>query len=686
MDLARSEVSAEMKELMDCLHGNINNVKSSLEAMCYCRLRAKGRDPIFYEGNVLSPPQTDEEMGSSCQFSNKGQGDLHTTVFSHLQDAQEGIEQTRDAQEGATPLPVSLHMQTTTISLTPEAQETATYSPASWCSPMEMSAHLGELQESTILPSAHLGPQMKRSGLTGGDEEGGKLVESSISGSSHMQQRVMLALTGEVDDGAASNESLPMHMHAIEQEELDKTRTSCPVGKEEGERKRCAGYLWVNARGEENYEAAGFGALPGHLQSMILALLPLHKVFELRMVCRSWNSLLRSRSIVDNCLEKAGGWFVMTRKWRGATPLCAKYFFAYVPSQQRFFALPGFECHQNIVSCLGLGAVCMGESKGVVGIPSALGYGISAADGLLCSVANPLLQPHDKYRPPHTYNGKVAYQQYLAAHVFNLACYSVVVFNPFTGAFWQLPEPSKLDRCLRKSNRVRISMFNQHNNGDNHYFVVLYDQHQQYDHMEFYDSKSGSWKIGQARSTAQSCSNSLPRGNLFYYEDDAGWFFAYDVQADTWSRIQVLSHPPMPDGRGFHCFPCNGKVIQSGECILLAAPLFRKKQFRGFGVWKLELSNITQEKACWKLLSRSPAEVWKPNRQHVAPTDSRLGCDYSFVTSGKLLCMTWEAHEPFVPIVYDLVLDYWFNLPSYLGSYDYVCLLYFQPSLNAKLL
>ncbi|KAI5071636.1 hypothetical protein GOP47_0013887 [Adiantum capillus-veneris] len=455
---------------------------------------------------------------------------------------------------------------------------------------------------------------------------------------------------------------------------------------------------YAEEEGEQDQSVDGaLGILPPHLQTAILGLLPLQQLLQLRSLSRAFNSLLRSTSFLQHiaALQKAEAWFVMGREIPYSWP--AKELVAFVPSQGKLInPLPGLlsQC-STIASCFGPQAVSIASSYGPFDCPTALGFTLCGSDGgLLCCLLNHRLsaQEDEVNSNPNT-------------------SFSILVFNPLTGEILRLPPPPLVHPNLHHSDEVCLSM---HTHEDGHYSVVISREFGCFDHMEVYSSRMGCWKVAQPRHDAiAECTCSLVQyvvggADILFWDEREDWLFCYNLQKDLWSKVKMSCdvdlRNPSVDG-GAECFMptlVRGSPFlqwRKGGRVLLATPLreaqeigddhlFSFRGLLGFAVHELQTSQESSRRpsSYWAVLAHTPKELWEQH-QHLQASEYY----YSFVFNGSHVCMSGRAQglEDLLPLVYDLVHNSWYFLPStatrlQYGAYNYVGLSSFQPQLNAR--
>lgn len=398
--------------------------------------------------------------------------------------------------------------------------------------------------------------------------------------------------------------------------------------------------------------------LPLHLLTRILSTLPVSKLLQLRLLCKSWNSLLQSSAFLEACScsvetpSDEESWLVMTTQ---LLPRLVKDFFAYSPSLRRWFQLP----LNTLSSSLGQDFDAPPPDYDIFGLSSLL---ISGAGGLICFVMIRSLRDRVK---PNWVHDRMYYIKYMFEHDYN-----VFVLNILTGAVKQLPPPLGYHDTFRSISTMSISMVA--NSASNSYHVVLSDVDRRYHELEVYDSKTNSWKVGQAISTA-TFTGHVHNGDLFSYDIRNGILSAYIAEADHWSKVEAAR--PWAD-------PQNQPVVMKcKERVLLVSCLHGWPMLQGFGVWELLLSSTRM--GSWVKVDTTPPKFWGGFCEHIGR------CHYEpiFIGDKSLICMTaghnnWRKYPP-LPLVYDLILDSWYELPSFKGNVDLLGLFSFQPRFGA---
>eukprot|EP00249_Psilotum_nudum_P008971 c21628_g1_i1 orf=2-871(-) len=265
--------------------------------------------------------------------------------------------------------------------------------------------------------------------------------------------------------------------------------------------------------------------MPDELKEEILARVPaITHLFRLRLVCKSWNTLVQSPSFVRLRLRVASPdpWLVTVRRVNPPNQkfcLCDRSMERWLQPPLEF--LHYLECD---------------FSTSV------------SAGGLVCCLAS------EARRGPK----------------------SIVVFNPFTKAFKVLPPPPFAGEWWSPVVRVTMST----DQATNAYKVGLCDTRQR--EVQVYDSKTYSWRAGSnpprsvgTISRFQGCRNRR-KDRLYWYE----------MEEDKWIEVAMpetspllLRYPTIIKGR-------KGKVLLAAALAIDGGRNGRLLQ--GFGVWELD--------------------------------------------------------------------------------------------------
>ncbi|KAI5084434.1 hypothetical protein GOP47_0000603 [Adiantum capillus-veneris] len=429
-------------------------------------------------------------------------------------------------------------------------------------------------------------------------------------------------------------------------------------------------------------------SLPSDLALDILVRIPLgRQIFCLRLVCRAWNDLLRSPRFLHAWSQRYNSscCFVMVPPpssyppahihvhWRPQTPSLLQgplstHLTAYFVEDSRIsntgywfeFPLQWFNRGQSHE---------IGELHEECCIRALAGGGNTA--GVVVDVLYPPTMHRSDLLPPPI----------------------IRILDFLAGTY----------RCLKDSSHHVLPNYED----GGHYYVVMHIKEDM--SLLVYNSKyPATWKaVGCIPHHTNLHGELLPhpyelfdnkdifKGDFFLSLHSLDALFAYCLETDEWISIQVqFPTPSRPDDS-----PTIAKF--EGRRILMAMALFTeervnlpfitKRTVHGFGVWELE-QDTSRGGYKWVEVARAP-----PTFAEVHNDILTSGFKPHFIYDSRLICMTSCFHSkqaPHIgtqgrymyPLVYNLVTDSWFYMPSFKETIDFVGLFSFFPTSRGLLL
>lgn len=419
--------------------------------------------------------------------------------------------------------------------------------------------------------------------------------------------------------------------------------------------------------------------LPLHVAMKFFAQLPIPCIAQLRLVCKSWNSLLSSSSFLFNleqeykAISDSGHcgddpWFVMAASTT-TTPY-SHNFLAFSYPLWKPFRLP---VHTS--SKLGDLLLRVASSQSLV--PSVVNMLVASAGGLMCAVvkgAAPLGFTQQRGAPPY---------------FISELTYDIVVFNCLTGELKTLPRPARLANKLISS--CRISM--RAEAATNTYGIILCDT--KYREMEIYDSWTGSWQAGVGiRASSEgdrigggggilanadvSIADLLESDVIRYRKEELA---VYDVRNNCWRKAEV----EVPRIAATELF--RSTVVKCDGGIYLVACIMKQAvRMEGYGVWELR-EERRGGSLKWEERGRTPADVVAELGRTKFESPAFYDCRFVGGLKSEWVCMTGVHYtvgsgtraEYWPPLFFNVRRRQWLLLPPR----PCLCLFPFQPSFTA---
>ncbi|MCO5561033.1 hypothetical protein L7F22_014654 [Adiantum nelumboides] len=405
--------------------------------------------------------------------------------------------------------------------------------------------------------------------------------------------------------------------------------------------------------------------LPLHVAMKIFAHLPIPCLAQLRLVCKSWCSLLSSSSFLANLeleyktLCRSGRacrewWFVMAASTTTSTKSPFSHdFLGFSYPLWAHFKLP-------LRTSRKLGDLLLRVASSQSLVPSVVNMLVASAGGLMCAVVKGV---------PHAASGNSS------PSLISELTYDMVVFNCLTGELRTLPRPSRLENKLISS--CLISMRAEEETST--YAIIVCDL--KYREMEIYDSQTRSWRagigirasggeasygIGHGRELANAdvkIADMLESDVMRYHKEEIA---VYDASRDRWRKAEVAC-PRMAAGTEL----LRSTVVKCGGGVYLVACVMKQAvRMEGYGVWKLEEEGKGGLR--WAERGRTPAGM--VDRFGRTKFESPAFYDCRFVGGGldsEWVCMTGVHYtigsraraEYWPPLLFNVRLQQWHLLP-----------------------
>ncbi|KAI5085021.1 hypothetical protein GOP47_0001190 [Adiantum capillus-veneris] len=407
--------------------------------------------------------------------------------------------------------------------------------------------------------------------------------------------------------------------------------------------------------------------LPLHVAMKIFAHLPISCVAQLRLVCKSWRSLLSSSSFLASleleykALCRSGRacrewWFVMAASTATTIIPFSHDLLAFsYPLQWRPFRLPMHTSPK-------LGDLLLRVASSQSLVPSVMNMLVASAGGLMCAVVKgaPPVAPHNS-----------------SPSLISELTYDMVVFNCLTGELKTLPRPSRLANKLISSCLISMRAEEERDT----YRIILCDL--KYREMEIYDSQMRSWRAGigvRASDRAQVAMSEIGFGGgmtnadvkiadllesdvMRYHKEEIA---AYDATKDRWRKAELA----LPRIAATELL--RSTVVKCGGGVYLVACLMKQAvRMEGYGVWKLEEEG-GRGGLRWAESGRTPASMVEGFER--IKFESPAFYDCRFVGGGlesEWVCMTGVHYmigsrtraEYWQPVLFNVRQRQWHLLP-----------------------
>ncbi|KAI5076903.1 hypothetical protein GOP47_0008968 [Adiantum capillus-veneris] len=418
------------------------------------------------------------------------------------------------------------------------------------------------------------------------------------------------------------------------------------------------------ARPQDDASTNDLFRMPSHL---IFSRLPVGQLFQLRCVCKVWNSVLKDPFCSIICAgveQQEEHWFVMSH------PL---------PYGMRLWDFKGFSSlyHTDTPFCLPL------PSSSHARLSSLLG-------GMHCSLLPRLERPPCAgcCRPRIVSAGGL-----MCAFVHRpdaLDDYSVIVFNCLTGSVRVLPpclDSSYLSKGSHDDGLVGCKVYMSVDMQDSsRYYVMLTHQgavvstYPGSSYFEIFDSMRGSWRVAcdMDSATFANSSSEVFHGDFFFLAYSAlseSTLLGYHAARDLWGKVSL----PTKESRDTRWECLDPIFLKHKGRLLQALPLLQAPGQDADGILLgfivSELQFVSSKPAAWVEVARTPHHLWQG-----------LPCMYwwhRIMAEGDIFCMTFQEAfsegQHIAPLVYDIARDFWYVLP---GSTDLGCILVHRPKLS----
>lgn len=439
------------------------------------------------------------------------------------------------------------------------------------------------------------------------------------------------------------------------------------------------------------------------------ACLPLPKIYEFRIVCRTWASHLSSpcflqtwsahlaRRHEESCLVMAQ----YSHDWLQGC-LSEKTLIAYFPSLCRYVSLPLHSTIQLLSSSIvyltaeaiskqGMSLTSdslpmklpsiMHDDTRTLDFSSISVKTMASAGGLICTIVH-MHYPRHRYEM-HCHDRNI---------INDLRDYTVLVFNPLNGSVKVLPSPKRPISTLFPSmsthmlvdpNLLSYKVFLQSND------VCRFS-------LQVYDSLEGSWTSKDPPSVRSCTPYGTAHADLHFWDNAHKTIYGYHVYADRWSKVLFNT-----EGKGlfsrenltwFANFESPCIMAYKGRLIFaLIIWKMLKTHSTGFVVYELQVSKDGYP-LHWEKIAQTPEQMLE---ESFYKESMSLSCNptVSLVHHQKFIYMMCSctksdalkdklskrprggqfrqlARQLLNPIAYDLESDKWTYIPSYKGRHD----------------